>query len=99
MVNRLRETLSGRGLLLSGLVRVSGGKYEIISYDDDDVTRACGWFELDHEEQLRWLDIWKAELQLARNGKRLKLVIANLPKGRRIPFALHEVSIPDLLSK
>src|SRR5215470_8788178 len=65
MVNRLRETLSGRGLLLSGLVRVSGGKYEIVSYDDDDdVTRACGWFEVDLEERLRWLDIRKAELQL-----------------------------------
>jgi len=42
MVTRLTETLLRRGLLLSGLVRVSGGKYEIVSYDEDDVTRAHG---------------------------------------------------------
>src|SRR5262249_15679107 len=99
MVTRLREKLSGRGLLLSGLVRVSGGKYEIVSYDEDNVTRAHGRFEVDQENRLRWLDIRKAELQLKRNGKRLKLVIANLPTGSPIEFDIHEKSIPDLLSK
>jgi hypothetical protein len=68
MVTRLRETFSGRGLLLSGLVRVSGGKYEIVSYDEDDVTRAHGRFEVDQENRLRWLDIRKAELQLKGMG-------------------------------
>src|SRR5262249_56568982 len=86
MVTRLTETLLGRGLLLSGLVRVSGGKYEIVSYDEDDVTRAHGRFEVDQENRLRWLDIQKAEQQLKRNGKRLKLVIANLPTGSPIEF-------------
>ena len=99
MVTRLKETLSGRGLLLSGLVRVSGGKYEIVFYDEDDVTRAHGRFEVDQEDRLRWLDIRKAELQLKRDGKRLKLIIANLPTGSPIEFDVHEESIPDLLSK
>ena len=35
---------------------------------------------------MRWLDIQKAEQQLKRNGKRLKLVIANLPTGSPIEF-------------
>ncbi len=99
MVTRLREKLFGRGLLLSGLVRVSGGKYEIVSYDEDDVTHAHGRFEADQESRLRWLDIRKAELQLNRNGKRLKLVIAKLPAASPIEFDVHEESISDLLSK
>src|SRR5262249_27637085 len=94
-----KEKLSGRGLLLSGLVRVSGGKYEIVSYDEDDVTHAHGRFELDQENRLRWLDIRKAELQLKRNGKRLKLVIAKLPADSPIEFDVQEESISDLLSK
>ena len=82
------------------MVRLSGGKYEIVAYDEDDVTRAHGRFEVDQENRLRWLDIRKAELQLKRNGKRLKLVIANLlPTGSPIEFDIHEKSIPDLLSK
>jgi hypothetical protein len=80
MVTLQREKLSGRGMLVSGLVRVSSGKYEINCYDEDGVTRAHGWFEVDQEKRLRWLDIRKAELERKKNGKRLKLVIANLPR-------------------
>jgi hypothetical protein len=34
-----------------------------------------------------------------KNGKRLKLVIANLPTGSPIEFDVREESIPNLLSK
>jgi hypothetical protein len=99
MVTLQREKLSGRGMLVSGFVRVSGGKYEINCYDEDGVKRAHGWFEVDQEKRSRWLDIRKAELERKKNGERLKLVITNLPAGSPIEFDVHEESILDLLSK
>jgi hypothetical protein len=96
MVTQILDKFSGRGVLFSGQLRVSEGKYEINTYDERSVTRAHGWFELDVEGRLKLLDISKAELRFNRIGKHLKLVIANLPTGNPVKFEVHEESISDL---